>query len=1307
MGQDQTDLVWQEVVKNSGPGRREQRKEGMAMRSNTKVLLVLLAVACMDGCARTPTRRAPAAKPAADSDKETVKPVAASPAAKPADAAPVARPAAQPVARPAARPVAKPATKPKAKPKPAAKGGLLGMAGSKYYKIHPMFHPFPEEKKLIQSIDRFGPVGIGIELLQPAFRMRIKNVEEGSPAAATGKLKKGQLIDSINGRVLKEMDPRQILGDIIAKAEATDGVVKFVIRDKKDAPPAKVVVKIPVLGPYSETWPLGCAKSDRIVREMAGYLARTGANGMGLGALFLLSTGDKKDLDVVRGWMKKIAKKNAGKTRAGGYPWHVGYNGISLCEYYLRTGDKSILPTIKAYANQARATIYNGSWGQKGAANYNYMAGGHMNAAGVHCVTFLLLAKECGVDVDEFTMQSSLKHFYRYAGHGAVSYGDGVPEPTYVDNGKNGGLAFAMAAAASLTPEGEDSLYAKARDASAITSFYSTSWMLHGHTGGGIGEIWRGPAMGLLYNKSPNRYREFMDSRAWFLDISRRFDGSFGIVGGGRYDTPNSWAIGMALNYTVPRKKLRIYGAPKTRLSRTYQLPKRPWGTAADDKFLSLDAAPVRGGKPHDVEAETLVDDCSWPVLRKLAAEGVSDELLLRYSHHPDFNLRSVYCAKTIRTLKRDDLVLELLRSKDPRVRRAGIVSIDKSRLTDEMVRLLLGMVDDPRESWWVVLTAMDVLGSAKPELVAPHVDRLLHWLHHDDWWLNKAAMTALTRVSGDDKLSRQVLPIVGRMISKNTRAVALAPVGGIVKELQKAGPGVQRFAVDVLGDAYENFPKRITVPGGQDMSVGVSYLLRSQAWNLSQLPGGFDKLLEVSSKRFPGDQLPHREFYMKADAANFGPETRKALKPIVLDYLIPKYMGESNHIATNREYLLEEGGSTKPYKGNFYRREPRMAELVRLYNRIGVRDYDWKVFGPDLDEIEWEYHTFDPPEEKLWAPGWRYREVSFPKGMKDWVKPEFDPRAAGWKKGFAPFGQWDGKLVGKLDDGKTMIDRRGNCSLDFCRCYEPMQTLWDKEVLIMRTKIKLPEFKDGHRYRILIGGMTHVPSGEGFRLYFNGKKILERNRGIGRREGGKPTTYYIDKAWWPAFDGEVTVAAIGFLHNFGGKHASGVKRQHFSIWFQEMKVPQLTDDMFSLGRTLQPMRCAPWQATKENDDMYRYSGTFERNALLVGQWTRVGQVASIEEFRPGTVTNVTKAALPRELTLKVGGKTHTDDLAWSGDTLMDLKARVALKMTHRKIRGAEYLFIEAGGFSKKNRNTWVPDHPVDWKPALYVMKRK
>ena len=79
---------------------------------------------------------------------------------------------------------------------------------SKYYKEPPLFSTAPAETASLQTIDRFGPVGLGIELHQPAFVMKIKNVEAGSPAATTGKLKKGQIIETINGQKLTDIDPR-------------------------------------------------------------------------------------------------------------------------------------------------------------------------------------------------------------------------------------------------------------------------------------------------------------------------------------------------------------------------------------------------------------------------------------------------------------------------------------------------------------------------------------------------------------------------------------------------------------------------------------------------------------------------------------------------------------------------------------------------------------------------------------------------------------------------------------------------------------------------------------------------------------------------------------------------------------------------------------------------------------------------------------------------------------------------------------------------------------------------------------------
>ena len=181
-----------------------------------------------------------------------------------------------------------------------------------YYKIPPTFRPFPSASDTkAWDIKNFGPVGIGILLKRPGFTMVISNVEEGSPAAKTGKLKKDQIIESINGQILKDKDPREILGDIITKAEATDGKINLKVKDV-----GNVLVQIPVMGSYSNTWPVNCSKSDKIVRKIADLLGKQEKPKWG-SILFLLSTGEEKDLDVVRNWMKNIKTTDGYK-----YPWH-------------------------------------------------------------------------------------------------------------------------------------------------------------------------------------------------------------------------------------------------------------------------------------------------------------------------------------------------------------------------------------------------------------------------------------------------------------------------------------------------------------------------------------------------------------------------------------------------------------------------------------------------------------------------------------------------------------------------------------------------------------------------------------------------------------------------------------------------------------------------------------------------------------------------------------------------------------------------------------------------------------------------
>jgi len=86
-------------------------------------------------------------------------------------------------------------------------------------------------------------------------------VELHQPAEATGKLKAGQIIETINGQKLADIDPRIQLGHILAEAEATDGVITFMVKENADAEAdpaawgAATSTRVAPHAPPSSRWP--------------------------------------------------------------------------------------------------------------------------------------------------------------------------------------------------------------------------------------------------------------------------------------------------------------------------------------------------------------------------------------------------------------------------------------------------------------------------------------------------------------------------------------------------------------------------------------------------------------------------------------------------------------------------------------------------------------------------------------------------------------------------------------------------------------------------------------------------------------------------------------------------------------------------------------------------------------------------------------------------------------------------------------------------------------------------------------------
>lgn len=710
----------------------------------------------------------------------------------------------------------------------------------------PLFNPFPNLKDrgpwLVRNL---GPVGIGILLTRPGMTMQINNVEPGSPAEATGKLQKGQIIESINGKILQDIDPRITLGNIVTEAEATDGKVTLNIKDL-----GAVTVQIPVMGRYSDSWPLNCAKSDKIVRNFADLLAKQEKATWG-SVIFLLSTGEEKDLDVVRKWMKGIES-------IGAMNWEKGYKGPGLCEYYLRTGDQSVLPVIKKMTEELRVHMYSGGWSGRGApAAFTYSVGtGQVHASGVHCMSFLHMAKLCGVEVDEYMFREAFSQFYRFAGHGNVAYGNTLPEGGFRDNGKTSGLAYGLGAAAMVAPEGEKSVFAKARDNSAMKAFYATNWFHAAHTGGGMGEIWHHAAISQMREKRPVSYRSYLDTRRWVMDLSRRFNGSIGIAGmDDGYDRSVTehnidWGTFFALTYTYPRKTLQLFGAPRSKWAKNMPL-ERPWGNDSDDVFHSIE--PIPGG-PLTMEEllnETVGKDCSVGVIKKLTDPALTDETLQKYLHHPEYDLRSIAMDQIVKR-GRADLVLPLLKSSDTRLRQAGLLALTgmfkgaplpKDKVTPEMQEQVIKILHDPNEAWWTALHAIDALGRADNKVIAANRDRLMAFLKYNCTWLQTSAVCTLAKISAEPEHYKTVLPAILEVTAKfRVDSSSTRGTNAINEALKSASAEVKKFADPLLKQTYTSMPVVLAEPKTGAVLGGGGQVTRSRIGNILQvLPGGED----------------------------------------------------------------------------------------------------------------------------------------------------------------------------------------------------------------------------------------------------------------------------------------------------------------------------------------------------------------------------------------------------------------------------------------------------------------------------------
>ena len=951
------------------------------------------------------------------------------------------------------------------------RAGAGGSADEEYYTERPIFQSRPDPTR-----ERyFGGIGTtGLKpRIYPGVVLKVEEMAEGSPSG--GKFSKGEILTGINGTELKGLNPFVAMGNALTKAEATDGQMIFDVTSADGKTQRKQTVTIPVLGSYSRTWPLDCPKSKRIIGEAAAFYShpekfnQDGIPGA-LVCLFLLSTGDDQYLPRVKAYFDAFPKD---VKAIGDHTWNNGYNGIACGEYYLRTGDKSVLPIMQHYCDDAKARqMFECGWTHWGyGVSPGYVAGGLLNAAGAQLLTTMLLGKECGVNVDEKTLLNALRFFYRFAGHGGVAYGDHRPEGGFGSNGKDGMIAAAMKIASGA--QGDTTIYQQAAKCLAMTMIESYPGLAMGHGDEGRGDgIWTSIINSHLVKVKPALYREAMDRLTWWHDLSREPGGSIGIAtmewGDGKV---GSSGPGIGLSYTAPLQTLRITGAPPTKFSQKYTLPENLWGTTADLAFFSTDHNP----KFHDYGPEepahiaffALGDGYTQP---EKDLSSLPREILLKNMHHRRYIVRT-QAALALRKVGALDELEKFLSDSDPRLRRAaldglmdwtywfgpGNQPISTEQFTPGMLAAITRMLSDPKESWYVTSGALMALKLAPARDIQERYQLIQRWIKHSDWWMREAAFLALSGLAKDDALYIKVLPALLTMATSENQTMPREWMKNHFEEvLRDKKPESEAGKIIISG--MKQAVSATEIKSGVRSAEGAYNVMEAVKLCLQTDPTLAAPLAMAVQPRFADFSTDGLVNLIGAPSAHpagnpFGLYT-------VLEKLEPKQRGGLQKVLlqTYRPELLKRLRAEKSEK-------PELLNSIIDLTKLANPKAGWKPIGKvPPSERTWKVKSFDATEEKDQLPPRerrRFRDFTLPDDLKDWFKPGYDDSK--WTSGRAPIG------IGTFKSGDDFF---------------PNQSDWGKgEFIVMRTTFEIDALDfDSYRVSILCP--------QGFRIYLNGHEI-------------------------------------------------------------------------------------------------------------------------------------------------------------------------------------------------------------------------
>ena len=441
------------------------------------------------------------------------------------------------------------------------------------------------DKEVPGFLVNLGPTGARAILKESSFV--VKHVFAGSPAE--GKLRLDDEITGANGKPFGKHifgkfygmepgagyeGPMMDLGTAIEESEGKDGLLTLDVL--REGQPSKVEIKLEAIGRFSATFPKNCPKSEKLAARATDYLLtrtdeRCGiVHEKGLLGLAMLARGKMKEAEeFAMAWNTPPGEKE--------WTWYPSYQAIFLAEYFLKTGDTRVIPTIeenckRLYLSQViDPEVYKDAMHGGQPQAKNFLKGGNGHGArcagyGTMTITTLMallsweLAEDCGIAIKDFNRDIAYECVHTHT-HESGYMGYRFATGSYTPVGRQG-LAIIVHKVAGRP--GTDEYVSRVTNGMAKAK----TRLNDGHGDNALACGWA--LLGIQLSGNESAIREVFDYNKAFINMARTHDGGFVIQPGRNlaekayYMSPRIHpTAAMVLALGTDKANLKIQGAKK------------------------------------------------------------------------------------------------------------------------------------------------------------------------------------------------------------------------------------------------------------------------------------------------------------------------------------------------------------------------------------------------------------------------------------------------------------------------------------------------------------------------------------------------------------------------------------------------------------------------------------------------------------------------------------------------------------------------------------------------------------------------